>query len=270
MKRRYIHGTTEANNALTLPNGRFSIDTEKKALRFHDGETPGGYEVVGEQAIEALGPGEQNLQAGDMDEGYFAEIAGGSIEGVPTYGDLVAEVGLSAGSLTNDESSPWLKCALDGKVLLVARRCVKKTPSWEDLDDSNLVYGDVEVTFGAFTYKVRLLTGAESDPSEQDEQTTSESLAPASFDVSEWNRLIYHFHEEAVGDWESYTGSDMDIMGGVDDNASTWCQETWVEESDRAVTRGRQGIKDYNYATKTSDVWLRVWRPVLELVEGSS
>lgn len=46
MRQRYPYGSTNANNGLTLPDGRVSIDTERKAIRLRDGETPGGYEAV--------------------------------------------------------------------------------------------------------------------------------------------------------------------------------------------------------------------------------
>lgn len=43
-------GTTAENNALTLPEGFISIDSERKAIRIHDGVTQGGFEALGRKA----------------------------------------------------------------------------------------------------------------------------------------------------------------------------------------------------------------------------
>lgn len=50
MKVKTPYGTTAQNNALTLPAGFLTIDTEKHAIRFHDGVTQGGFEVIGTKA----------------------------------------------------------------------------------------------------------------------------------------------------------------------------------------------------------------------------
>jgi hypothetical protein len=42
MRTRFKRGNTQENNSLVLLAGELSIDIEKKALRIHDGITPGG------------------------------------------------------------------------------------------------------------------------------------------------------------------------------------------------------------------------------------
>lgn len=46
----FPHGNTEENDLTTLPEGAISVDIERKALRIHDGVTPGGFEILGQQA----------------------------------------------------------------------------------------------------------------------------------------------------------------------------------------------------------------------------
>lgn len=51
MKIKFPVGSTEENNQLLLEPGFVTFDRDRKALRLHDGVTPGGFEVVGEQAV---------------------------------------------------------------------------------------------------------------------------------------------------------------------------------------------------------------------------
>jgi len=67
MRTRFLRGDTTQNNGLTLPAGEIAIDTEKHAVRLHDGATPGGFEIIGQKAYE--GP-----TSGDLNAGFYGEL----------------------------------------------------------------------------------------------------------------------------------------------------------------------------------------------------
>lgn len=50
MKTKFPYGTTAQNNLITLPSGLLTVDTDKHAVRIHDGVTQGGFEVIGTRA----------------------------------------------------------------------------------------------------------------------------------------------------------------------------------------------------------------------------
>lgn len=50
MRIKFPYGTSAENDGLLLPAGELAVDLERKALRLHDGATPGGFELVGERA----------------------------------------------------------------------------------------------------------------------------------------------------------------------------------------------------------------------------
>lgn len=272
MKTRFLRGTTDENNGLTLPDGEFSVDLERKAVRVHDGQTLGGWELVGTPAIKLpLGPKE--LIAGSSSQGFFGETMPSDFI---TYESLATELGLSAGVSQYNEESIWLKCMLDNRTLYVAKKPARNTISWNDINNRNLVYGTRTVTIDGFNFKVRLIKGASSDPTD----------TPLGYDVagsygSEWNRLMYPLHSgvhtnvsnpathsdpnaDPFGAWASY--SDLDL--GVGDNTPyTICQEVHTGRISGRVARGLSGVTRLLNDSSTGSQYLVAWRPVLELVE---
>ncbi len=264
-------GNTQDNNGLVLLPGELSIDTEKKALRIHDGLTPGGFEAVGVQAfVPPVGPGPKTLAVGTTDHGWYGEVASADlIDGTA----LAALVGLSAGT-AQESTSGWLKFALNGKVLFVAKRPLRHTVSWNQLDQAGVVYGK-EVTIGTDRFLVRLIRGANSDP----------TVGQTGYDMplthgSEWNRLMYHVHDGVhgnnsntmasegitVGDFAQYADADLFVRTG--NGRLTICQEriSTIDSVDR-LYRGHNGISSSGAvnATQTPSIAYG-WRPVLELI----
>lgn len=257
-----LYGDTDENNQLLLPEGSLSLDLERKALRLHDGTALGGYEILGHKAIERyLGPGPQGLIGGNEIEGFYGTVTPDEfIDGV----SLAAEVGISAGIVHNNDE-PWLKFALDHKVLFIAKKTLRYNLSWDHLNAADLVYGNKTVNIGGYDYRVRLLRGANSDPTDHPGGINSDHPATHG---SEWNRLLYRVCSENPPsqqgeNWAMYSESEL----GLTENAlgrATWCREVA-----RSIFRmGRGGLNISGGATPSPD-YLSTnygWRPVLELM----
>lgn len=278
MKTKYTTGNTAFNDGLLLPSGMLSIDSEKKALRFHDGQSVGGYEVAGQQAVPILyGPGPQELIAGDMSAGFFGEVTSNTLL---TYSDLSTTIGVSQGVLINDEESLWLKFALDDKILYVAKKPVRCRISWEHLNINGGVFG-TQVSINNNQFTCRILKGASSNPT---------VLGPdglwTGFDIdlthdSEWNRLMYPIHSGAhtdgthpsnhddpnvlpFGSWNTYNDEELSIIT----NGASWCQETPGRSSFSSwrIYRGEIGISNLNTVSAGGVGVNQAWRPCLELI----
>lgn len=267
MRNRLRTGTTEENDSWTYPSGVVTADSEKNALRIHDGETPGGYEVVGERAYEPpTGPGPETLEAGDGNAGFYGEVAA---EDFITANDLAAAIGTSKDILYSDTN--WLKFSHEGKTLFVMKKPFTND-SWRSIYDEGCVYGtddfglypptDSEgevlsevnqrtvVTIEDNDYLVRLLTGGDDDPYTE--------LG------GEWDALMYPIQEgiDEVTSWANYTESEL----GFDaDGSRTLCQET---DDDNTISRLWRNF-GYEVAGGVNNNGFNTvygWRPVLELL----
>lgn len=280
MRTRFLRGDSAQNNGLTLPNGEITVDLERKALRLHDGSTLGGFECVGTQAV--TGPG-----FGDESAGFYGEVPGTEFI---SYGDLSAQVGLSAGTLINDTESGWLKFSLDGVVTYVAKKPVRHTVSWEHIYQAGCVYGvdgfgsnpsggnvdqNTIVTIDGKDYRVSLLKGTNTDPGGEDTAT----FDPSYTHTSEWNRLMYPIHSGvhtddrnpsnpsiAYNQWASYSDDDLVVDYRSGNGAYSWCQETIASNTARRVIRGNYGVTIFTRTTATNTNTLFGWRPRLTLV----
>ena len=285
MRTRFLRGDSAQNNGLTLPAGEFSYDTEKKALRLHDGSTLGGFEMVGVQAYVPAGHGPNDLVGGDDQWGFYGEVLSSDF----ISGDALASaIGLSAGTgqFSNTE---WLKFNSGGNIVMIPKKPIRYSVSWEDIYQVGAVYGDdtvgsnpsggnrlqdTVVTIDGFDYRVTLMRGASTDPVAGD---------PVGYDISEsdgseWNRLMYPIHSgvhtnsnnpnphtdpdaASFGSWASYSDSDLVIASG--NGRYQWMQES---TDNYRVHRGLNGVTGFNRTTATFTNTNRGWRPRLELV----
>ncbi len=252
MRTRFLRGNTAENNGLTLPEGEISVDEETKAVRLHDGVTPGGFELVGTRAYEPLvGPGPEQLIAGTTEAGFYGEVDGPT--DLLTYGDLSSAIGLSAGNLINDSQSKWLKFSYLGEILYVAKTPARDSVSWNHINAAGAVYsGQSNITIGNNTFDVTLIKGGNADPS--------------SAAGGEWNQLIYPVHYYDINDnnWNiGYTDVDLHTSGN-EPGRQNWCQETISGYPDRRVQRG-YSISYYVGNPATGSGTHTGWRPVLRL-----
>jgi hypothetical protein len=256
--------------------GSLAIDTEKNALRFYDGETQGGFEVLGTRAYEPPPlPGPQTLVGGDLQAGFYGET---TPEEFISYGALSTLVGLSAGTLQHDAESFWLKFSLDGSPLYVMKKPARHTVSWDQLHAAGLVFGTNTVEIDGLTYQVRLLKGANSDPT-----TDATGWDIPTSHGSEWNRLIYPVHSGVhtdtrnpsvhsdptaapFGAWAQYSDADL-VLRGTDNGRANWCQETPATSTNR-VPRGASGVTRLDRApssfTNSTYGWRAVLVPILD------
>lgn len=266
MRIQFLRGGTDENNQLVLPEGYLTVDIEKKAIRIHDGSTPGGYEAVGVRAYEPpSSPGPQELIAGDEEAGFYGEVSAADlIDGLT----LAAEIGLSAGTAFNHDSS-WLKFAYQGRKLYVAKKPFRYGLPFNSISQLGADYGNVTVTVGNYLFKVRLLTGADTDPT----SITRSTYDPVGTHNSEWNQLMYRINETEIASdprpkWATYTDQDLSlgqvyhegVLGTLSYVSNRHTQWGCVHRGGGVITFfGAAGVLN-------ADVH-HGWRPVLELVQ---
>ena len=278
MKNRLRSGDTEWNNSQTLREGELTFDAEKKALRFYDGETLGGYEAIGVRAYEPpVGPGPQELIAGTMDAGFFGETTS---EELLTYDELASQIGLSAGTSQFNDESVWLKFVLEGEILYVAKKPTRYSISWDQINAVNAVYsGGASVSVGDSVLDVTLLKGANSDPT-----VAGDDGDWSGYDIdlavgSEWNRLLYHVSDGASiasghtlaseglteGDWAQYSEAELLTHRDYGNGSYSWCQELSGDLSGYRVYRGGHGVSFLSRYPSSASNAHTGWRPCLRL-----
>jgi len=226
-------------------------------------------------------PGSKLLIAGDMNAGFFGEVPASELF---TASQIASACGISKG-IAQFENEPWLKFALDGKILFRPRKAIRYNISWNSINAANCVYGGSggkRVTKNGHTYIVRLMKGALTDPSLYD---SSDQGAKG----SEWNRLMLPIHEKAIDKswaWPKYvednvpiwnhnfgTGAngmyrDADLMthNNYGYGSYSWCQETRNTNTSYRVVRGYSGVSNSSTNPSSSAIYSDGWSPVLELV----
>ena len=294
-----LRGSKKANERYVGPPNTFSIDTDQIALRLHDGVTPGGKTVIGiptplgleddntiyglqgsewvpistEQAFDA-GPGETTPIAGTSEEGYFGEVPSTDLF---TASELSLAVGLSKGNITHQDPG-WLKFSVFGKTVFVAKKPLRHDVEWKDIYKAGLVYGvpgpgNVQkgkkvdqlrtVSKNGTTYKVRLLKGAEADPTKRDENIY---WIPDGDTTSEWGRLMTKIHS-ASSEWDNLSNQELGV-GWNSPGSHTLCQETFEKDDKKRVFRSNHdGAFNFFGSVKDKDDGLLIgWRPVLEVI----
>lgn len=179
---------------------------------------------------------------------------------VPTS-SFIDGAGLAAAlSYTNGTSiyntEPWLNIIHNGKTLYIPKKPIRSNTNWSQLNAANLIYGSRTVDIGGKTYKVRLFTGATSDP------------ANASSPGGEWNAIMYKLWdsnpEGTANNLAMYTTAQL---GQDSSGRFCFCQETAASNSSNCVLRGNPNIGSFSLTPKTNTSGNYGWRPVLELVE---
>lgn len=263
----------------TLPPGQLSFSdeqAERGSGYFYMLEVfRSGYEseFTGLLTATALatrtGPGPQRMIAGGNESGFYGEVPASEFI---TGDDLANTIGLTAGTAQNS-TVPWLKFNLEGKTLFVPEKTFRRAVTWDQIHARGAVFGDTTVRIQGDTYKVRLLKGANSDPTSTGAGHDLEKTWG-----SEWNRLFYplvpnptntpthSISQEGItyGEWANYTETQLNVGSNGGSGRRNWCQES--NGSDR-VTRGASGISYLLLASSSSAYMSPGWRPCLELVQ---
>jgi len=238
------------------------------------------------EAIIAIGPGPSTLIAGDMTAGFFGEVPTSELI---TGDDLATAIGLTAGT-SQYSTEPWLKFALDGNIIYVAKKPYRHTVSWQHIYQAGAVYGtgdngynpsggdilqDTNISVDGFSLDVTLLKGANTDPTGTD--ATGYDLAFTH--NSEWNRLMYPIHSGIhtnsnnpstpsvpYAQWATYSDSDLLVHSSFGSGSYSWTQETPVTSTQRLI-RGYVGVTRVTRTTATNTSSSLGWRPCLRLAQ---
>ena len=215
----------------------------------------------------AVIPGATTPIAGDVNYGFFGEVY---CEDLINGEYLATRLRLTGGTAQHTDA-PWLKFTLDGKTLFVAKKTLRHSISWDQINNVDAVYGCRTIDIKGHTYKVRLLKTGTEDPM----SSTSGTVLHG----SEWNRLMLPIHEKAKGgSWAypnnvkdgtpywgiDYTDEDLLTHNSFGNGSYSWCQES--SSSSHRLFRGNYGVS-YSFGNSSSSAHaLSGWRPVLELV----
>lgn len=218
---------------------------------------------------QTSGVGPKNLIGFNSDHcGFFGEVpVTDLINGV----DLASMIGLTAGTAQNN-TDPWLKFIIDGKIYFVAKKTYRHTVSWDHIQAVNAVYGGRVIQIGDYRYRIGLLKGADTDPA-----TFTAGHNPPGTLESEWNRLMYNVAKDLssfpkagqIGEnWAEYEQSN--VAGGLGisagDGRYSWCQETNASSAGQRVCRGIYSVTNSRFNSSSSANADYGWRPRLELV----
>ena len=238
------------------------------------------------------GPGPQEMiYDAATDTGYYGEVSAADLV---TGAALASAIGLSAGAAMADAG--WLKfyvgpnadCnrGLCAYVLFVAKMPLRRAVSWNNINAVRPVDGSgAAITIGDDSYKVRLLTGADANPSTHTSGATTCATNPGA--TSEWNDLFYRIHADVPncatptvgmqggsattrhggpqvgGNWDDLTDAETGVMYTLNSGSVSWCQE--VNGASR-VYRGVGGVAFFTANPPTFNDNNAGWRPALELV----
>jgi len=220
-----------------------------------------------------LGPGSQELIAGDMTAGFFGEVT--TTEFGADHADLYTLIGLTDGTLQN-QTEPLLKFIHDGKIKFIPKKSTRNATSWNAINvalggSSGGSPAEKTITVGDNQYNVRFMRGVGRTQIVSDRIATNvysdvdgasiwsstdngvtgnwNALSP-----NEWNTLILPLHTESDGgganknnfaapadapdyvpDWASYTDEDLNVR---DSGSYVWCAETRDDSTSRRMLRG--------------------------------
>lgn len=217
-----------------------------------------------------LSPGPYMLAKGTIQEGYFGLVTASEM----ITGDaLTTLVGITQGASQNSTTN-WLKFAYKGKVLFVAQKPIRYNLPWDAINTAGAVVGTKQVAIKSLNYKVRLLQGALTNPSE-------DGASDRGAKGSEWNRLMCAVHEQVKNknwDYPAYVEVDIQDFGtyftdvdlitnySAGNGSYSWCQETIKSNSSSRVVRGNDGVSLVSRNTSSFVHSNYGWRPVLELI----
>ena len=198
---------------------------------------------------------------------YLGEVAAADFIDGATLTSLVNYT--NGVALTSNNVAGWLKFIIEGKTIWVAKRPLRYQVAWSDLQALGIVDGTKTVTFGGKTYKVRLLRGAEDDPTAWSTNLGQDN--PSLLASSEWNRLMMRVSATSPNtsnNFAMFTDSELGVATGA--GSRTLCKENMTYSASYCVGRGYPSVQWFNYQQKTdgagSSFDTHGWRPVLELV----
>lgn len=218
----------------------------------------------------SIGVGSSELILGDAVSGFFGEVPATDLINGEDLSFLIAGANGMPGTLSAPHvNEPWLKFILDGKILYVHKKGIRHAVSWDQLNALDLVYGNRLIEINGYQYRIRLLKGADTDPS----INTTGNFLEGSHN-SEWSRLFYPLVRDDVNvptrdPQAPYTNADLNMVwvdSATTPGAYSWCQEAHPGTTNGRVIRGIYGVSYLYRNTSSLTTASYGWRPVLELV----
>lgn len=182
----------------------------------------------------SLVPGNKTVIAGTSDYGFFGEVTATELF---SGDELATLLGLTAGISQNSDAG-WLKVIDGSKMLLIAKKTLRSSTLWNNINDVGAVWGK-KISKDGVNYIIRLLSSIE------------------------WDRFMYPLHVDHPSSsaiWSNYSNEDLNV--GVGDGRATWTSTP----SSYRVTRGNNGVSDLSNGTSSGAGSLGGWRPVLEVL----
>lgn len=217
-------------------------------------------------------PGNWKLLNGTMQQGWFGEV---SANDFISGDELARKVGITAGTSQNSNCG-WLKFAYMGKVEFVAKKTIRHSISWDNINAANAVTGQRTIDIGGKTYKIRLMKG-KTEGKQNDSNSDNGHIIMG----SEWNKLMLPIHQKAPSNWVckfnvnsptknwnvGYTDNDLLTTIDAGNGSLSWCQE-YGKNTLRRLIRGGVDVSaaDGSYRDPSEIGNYCGWRPVLELV----
>lgn len=206
----------------------------------------------------------ENLIAISSEKGVIKFINEVSNSSFITYSNMASLCSISTGTLIN-EGGGWLHFTKDNVNCFVAKKNIRTTISWDQLNAVGCVYGSKIVTISSKKYKVRLLKSYRNDPSPSISAFYLEELSD-----SEWAKMFYPLIKDDTyvpippRDINApYTMSDLQMNS----YPYSWCQETILGTPANRVLMGYMASCYYTQiASNNLTVGFRGWRPCLEEV----
>ena len=224
--------------------------------------------------LEDSAPGPKTIVGGDTSLGYYGWWNDTTDSSFINQSDIENATGLSNEGIDLDQFDGWLKFKRNGKFVYISKKPIRSRMSWDAIYLAGAVFGtndigaygvgatienyhaggsalqNTTVTKNGHSYKIRLITGVEENPS--------------NITGGEWNDLIYRIHE-SNGTWDTFSDSDIHVS----EMHATICQETHSTSfyPERRVLRGQNGLESISYMISSTDNnQANRWRPVLEYI----
>ncbi|QBJ02618.1 virion structural protein [Pseudomonas phage Psa21] len=167
--------------------------------------------------------------------------------------DLASAIGLTEGVMLN-AGTTWLKFVDNGKTFYIPKMPIRNTLKWTTLDGLGAVRGTAQVTIGNKTYKVRLMTGATTDPG----QTVG----------AEYRNYFLRCTEVYTPAQDRYANFTIANVGwlapGNAGGGMTLVQEKHSGGTNRYCAIGYQTLDSMWYQNSTATNVGYGWRPLLE------
>lgn len=184
-------------------------------------------------------PGGQEPIAGSGEYGFYGEV---SAEELISGDELCSLLGLSSGYSQNSDSG-WLKVVDGTKMLLIAKKTIRYSISWDSINAAEAVFGKI-IKIDGKKYIARLLSTAE------------------------WDRYMYPLHVDHPGgapSWAEYTNVDLHVNSSVAGNGTRTWTSTVGSQSSYRVGRGFGSVSHSGSLASSGASSNYGFRPVLEV-----